>query len=93
MRNGVVQGYRRNLSDALVANCPGLGTRKDRTENLARINGYLAALYVLRMESLPPAYIRSDEVEAVQSQVDVAIARLVEWRDSKVGPTAEVTRG
>jgi hypothetical protein len=36
-----VQGFRRNLTDALVANCPGFGARKDRTANLARINGYI----------------------------------------------------
>jgi hypothetical protein len=83
-----VQGFRRNLTDALVANCPGFGARKDRTANLARINGYIATLYVLRMEALPPAYVRSAEVQAVQDQVDVAIARLVEWRDSKTGVAA-----
>jgi hypothetical protein len=78
-----VQGFRRNLTDALVANCPGIGARKDRTANLARINGYLAALYVLRMESLPPAFVRSSDVADVQAQIDLAIGRLCEWRDSK----------
>jgi hypothetical protein len=79
-----IQGFRRNLTDALVANCPGFGARRERTENLARINGYLASLYVMRMESLPPAYVRSPEVKAVQDQIDAAIARICEWRDSKL---------
>ena len=80
-----IQGFRRDLTDALVWNCPGFGAREDRTANLERINGYIATLYVLRMESMPPAYIRSADVQAIQDQVNLAIARLVEWRDSKTG--------
>ena len=83
LTNATVQGFRRNLTDLLVANCPGIGSRKDRTENLARINGYLATLYVLRMNSLPPAFVRSPEVEAIQQQISLAITRIEDYRDSK----------
>ena len=56
---------------------------RSRTENLARINGYLATLYVLRMNSLPPAFVRSPEVEAIQQQISLAITRIEDYRDSK----------
>lgn len=88
--NGTVQGFRRNLADALTANCPGIGARKDRAENLARINGYIAALYVIRMEALPPAFVRSPEVEAIQNQISMAIRRCENYRDSKTYKRPEV---
>ena len=82
MKNGTVAGYRRNLTDALVSNCPGFCARFKK-QDVARINGYLASLYVLRMEALPPAFVRSPEVEAIQSQIDLAIARIKDWLESK----------
>jgi hypothetical protein len=80
-----VPGFRRNLADSLVANCPGLTQKRYRSEELPRLNGYLSALYVLRMNELPPAYMRSGDVASTQHQIDQAIARIEMYRDSKVG--------
>jgi hypothetical protein len=72
LTNSTVPGFRRNLADSLAANLPE-----------REANGYLSALYVLRMLALPPAFVRSPEVEAIQDQINLAIARCSEYLASK----------
>ena len=62
-----VQGFRSEWVSRLIQNAP---------KNAWALNGYLSALYVLRMETLPPAYVRSHEVSEIQAGIREAIRHL-----------------
>lgn len=76
-----VQGFREGWYQRLVANAPS----EDRCP-LARA-GYLAALYALRAEFQPGAYIRSNDVQTFQYAIRAAIIEIID------GPIVEETAG
>ena len=62
MKNNTVQGFNSKLENLLAANCPDNATGEFR-------QGYLSALYVLKMCELPHAYERGIPVKRFQELV------------------------
>ena len=62
-----IPGWRKGIADSLVANAP---TRKE-----ARA-GYLSAFYALRALMNPPAFLRSQDTEAFQREINLAIREI-----------------
>jgi|GEM_PF-4846622 len=62
-----VDGFREGWDDRMVANAP--------THPAARA-GYLSALYGLRAEELPPAYLRSEPIARFQWRIHRIVSRI-----------------
>lgn len=66
-----VRGYRADWLYRIIGNFELLKTEPQRA-------AYMNALYVLRMESLPPAYDRNPDVVNFQRGINTALARMEE---------------